>query len=52
MELKSTFFGRFYVLPFVEYQAEKMVQILKVMGKTYEEYQLPIDYDALGIVEC
>ena len=32
-------------------EPEKMLAILKVMIRTYEEYQLPIDYNALGIEE-
>ena len=32
-------------------ESEKMLAILKVMMRTYEEYQLPIDYNALGIEE-
>ena len=53
MDMKSTFFGRHFMSSLLwNTEPEKMVQILKVMGKTYEEYQLPIDYDALGIIEC
>jgi hypothetical protein len=33
-------------------EPDKMLAILKVMGSTYKEYGLPIDYDALGIDEC
>lgn len=33
-------------------EPEKMLAILKVMMRTYEEYQLPIDYNALGIEEA
>ena len=32
-------------------EPEKMLAILKVMMRTYEEYGLPIDYNALGIIE-
>lgn len=32
-------------------ESDKMVKILKVMMRTYEEYGLPIDYNALGIIE-
>ena len=53
MEMKSTFFGRHFMSSLLwQTEPEKMIQILRVMGKTYEEYQLPIDYEALGIVEC
>ncbi len=33
-------------------EPEKMMSILKVMGSTYTEYGLPIDYNALGIERC
>jgi hypothetical protein len=33
-------------------EPEKMMSILKVMGSTYTEYGLPIDYDSLGIERC
>jgi hypothetical protein len=32
-------------------EPDKMMAILKVMGKTYKQYGLPIDYNALGIIE-
>jgi hypothetical protein len=32
-------------------EPDKMLAILKVMGSTYKEYGLPIDYNALGIIE-
>jgi len=32
-------------------EPEKMMKILEVMMRTYEEYKLPIDYNALGIEE-
>ena len=32
-------------------EPDKMVSILKVMIRTYKEYGLPIDYNALGIIE-
>jgi len=33
-------------------EPDKMMAILKVMGKTYKQYGLPINYRALGIEEC
>lgn len=48
---KSTMGRHFMASLLWNSEPEKMVAILKVMMKTYEEYGLPIDYNALGIEE-
>lgn len=48
---KSTLGRHFMASLLWNTEPEKMVKILKVMMRTYEEYGLPIDYNALGIIE-
>ena len=49
---KSSMMGRHFMASLLwNTESEKMLAILKVMMRTYEEYQLPIDYNALGIEE-
>jgi hypothetical protein len=49
---KSSMMGRHFMASLLwNTEPGKMLAILKVMMRTYEEYQLPIDYNALGIEE-
>jgi len=48
---KSTLGRHFMASLLWNTESDKMVKILKVMMRTYEEYGLPIDYNALGIIE-
>jgi hypothetical protein len=49
---KSSIMGRHFMASLLwNTEPEKMVAILKVMMRTYEEYGLPIGYNALGIIE-
>jgi len=32
--------------------SEQMMSILRMMVSTYEDYGLPINYEALGVYEC
>ncbi len=32
--------------------SKQMMSILRMMVSTYEEYGLPINYEALGVYEC
>jgi hypothetical protein len=49
---KSSIMGRHFMASLLwNTESDKMVKILKVMMRTYEEYGLPIDYNALGIIE-
>jgi hypothetical protein len=50
---KSSIMGRHFMASLLwNTEPDKMLAILKVMGSTYKEYGLPIDYEALGIDEC
>lgn len=50
---KSSMMGRHFMASLLwNTEPEKMMKILEVMMNTYEEYGLPIDYNALGIEEC
>ena len=51
-QIQSTVLSRHFMASLLwNSEPEKMVSILKVMMRTYEEYGLPIDYNSLGIIE-